>query len=159
PGPASRSAPTQPKRGIARGSRRPARGSAGCTRSATAVPPCGNEPGTTPGSAPAGRGPSSTPGPGRARALVLGPSRLPFRSCSCPGLRGTARQAGQDLLEPSQGTDVALGGGRLAQLQDAGALGIGELLEVPQRQHFAVDGVHAVEGGFEPELPLGADGG
>jgi hypothetical protein len=76
----------------ARGSRRPGRGSARCTRSATAAHLGGNEPGMTPGPAPAGRGPSSARDPGRA--LALDPSRLKSRSCSFPGLRGATGQAG-----------------------------------------------------------------
>jgi hypothetical protein len=76
----------------ARGSRRPGRGSARCTRSATAAHLGGNEPGMTPGPAPAGRGPSSARDPGRA--LALDPSRLESRSCSFPVLRGATGQAG-----------------------------------------------------------------
>ena len=39
-----------------------------------------------------------------------------------------------------------------------GGLGGGELLEVPQRQHLAVERVHGVQGLLEPELDLGPDG-
>src|SRR5205814_2734929 len=41
-----------------------------------------------------------------------------------------ARQAGQDLLQPLQGADVAVAGRRRLQAQDLGHLDVAQLLEV-----------------------------
>ena len=61
-------------------------------------------------------------------------------------------------LSRFEGADVAFGGRRFAEPQHSGAFPVGELLEVPQRHDFAVERVHAVEGLFQPDLPLGPDG-
>src|SRR3954452_13078762 len=65
-----------------------------------------------------------------------------------------AGRAGEDLLEPLQGADVAVAGGRLRDAERPGGLRVGELLEVPQGQDLAVELVHAVERLLEADLQL-----
>src|SRR5947209_19405610 len=65
----------------------------------------------------------------------------------------------EDVLQALQRADVAVAGGRLLEAEHFGGLGIAELLEVPQREDLAIDGVHAVEDNLEAGLQLGADGG
>ena len=45
------------------------------------------------------------------------------------------------------------------ELELAGDLGVGQLLEMPEDEDFAVQRVHGVEGLLQPTLPLGADRG
>jgi hypothetical protein len=49
------------------------------------------------------------------------------------------------LLQARQRADVALGGGRLADVEHPGRLGVGQLLEVPQREDLPVERVEGVE--------------
>jgi hypothetical protein len=43
--------------------------------------------------------------------------------------------------------------------RDLGDFLVAQLLEVPQNQDFAVEGIHGIEGLLEPDLHLGPDGG
>src|SRR5262249_42925816 len=70
-----------------------------------------------------------------------------------------AGHAGEDVLEPLEGAEVALAGGRLADAEDAGGFGGGEVLEVAECEDFAVEGVHGIEGLLKPDFHFGADGG
>src|SRR5206468_265143 len=78
------------------------------------------------------------------------------RTALAPPEAGNGRK---DLLEAPQRADVAVAGGGLLEAEDRGRLLVAQLLEMPQREHFAVDGVHRVEGVLHPELHLDPDGG
>jgi hypothetical protein len=56
--------------------------------------------------------------------------------------RQPARQFRQHLLQPVQRPDIALRRGTLLDAQYLCCFGVGQLLEVPQRQRFAVRGIH-----------------
>src|SRR5262249_17967889 len=55
------------------------------------------------------------------------------------------RETGEDVAQPLQGPDVAVAGGGLLQAEHLRRLVVGQLLEVPQHQHLAVDRVEGVE--------------
>src|SRR5262245_10550088 len=74
---------------------------------------------------------------------------------SWPGFSWLARGGGEDGFQSLQGAEVPLLGSLLRDAQLPGRLGRGELLEVAQRQHLAVDRVHDVEGLAQPRLHLG----
>src|SRR5262249_9495274 len=96
-------------------------------------------------------------GPGTTRRS--GPEdRHPNPDGSWSQLPWAPRPGRQDVFEPLEGAQVALGGGRLANPQDLSALDVGQLLEVPQGHDLAVDRLHRLQGLHEAELPLGADG-
>ena len=65
---------------------------------------------------------------------------------------------GKDLFEPSKGPHVAHAGRLFLDVENRGSLGHGELLEVPQGQHLAIDRVHGIERRLELDLSLGPDG-
>src|SRR5207237_9298406 len=65
----------------------------------------------------------------------------------------------RSVLEAFQGADVALGRGRLADAEYPGGLGVGQFLEVSQRQDLPVERVEGVERRLEPQQPLGPDRG
>ena len=69
------------------------------------------------------------------------------------------RKGVEDLAQPLQGTDVAVARGRFAKPENLGGLGVGEILEMPKRQDFAVDRLHAVEDRLKADLHLGAKRG
>jgi hypothetical protein len=56
-----------------------------------------------------------------------------------------------DFPEPPHRADVALARRSLLDLQDTGRLRAGQLLEVPQGDHLAVNCIHGVERLLEPE--------
>src|SRR5437762_572296 len=56
-----------------------------------------------------------------------------------------AARLAQGVLQSFQGADVAIAGGRLLQPEHLGRFVVGQLLEVPQRQDFAIERVHGVE--------------
>ena len=62
-------------------------------------------------------------------------------------------------FETLQGPDITVAGGRLGQAEHLRGFVVGQVLEVPQGQDFAVDRVHAVERLLDDQLVLGADGG
>src|SRR6516162_9083083 len=65
----------------------------------------------------------------------------------------------QDLAQAFNGPQIAAAGAGLGQSQHLGDLAGAELLEVLERQHFAVEGVHAVERFLNVNALLGLDGG
>jgi len=65
-----------------------------------------------------------------------------------------SRQGGEDLLEPVQSPEVALGRGLFFDVEHAGGLGAGEFFEMTQGQDFAVDGVERVQRFLEAQHPF-----
>src|SRR5262245_35339676 len=63
----------------------------------------------------------------------------------------------EDLLQASEGANVAIARGALRQSQQLGGLLVGQLLEVSQGDDFPIQRLHLVEGGLELELQLGTD--
>ena len=105
---------------------------------------------------------AAAPRPGGGRR-----TRRPVGSAARRGRRSTRPwsislggrlQGGEHVLEPLQGADVPLGRGRLLDPEHLGGLGVGQLLEVPQRQDLPVERVEGVERLLEPQQPLGPDG-
>src|SRR5262249_62163837 len=95
--------------------------------------------------------------PGRSRSAGRGPAAWTGR-WSWVGCSWAARGGGEDGFQPPEGADVALLGGFFRDAQHLGRLRGGELLEVPQRQHLAVERVDDLERPPQPRLPLGAAG-
>ncbi len=58
-------------------------------------------------------------------------------------------------LKPLEGPDVPFAGSRTFQAQYLGNLGVGQFLEMPQRDDLAVDRLHIVERGLDLDLNLG----
>jgi hypothetical protein len=63
------------------------------------------------------------------------------------------------VFESFEGAQVSAAGARLADAQKLRRLGVVELLEVAQGQHFAVHRLHAVDRFLQAELHLRANGG
>src|SRR4051794_28773361 len=70
-----------------------------------------------------------------------------------------AGDVGQGRLEAFQRADITLAGRGLLDAEEGGDLVVAQLLEMPKRQHLAVDRVEAIEGRLELRHGLAADRG
>ena len=126
------------------------------------------------GRRPRARG-ARRPGPGRRRgASTSGARRRSERRRSAsassggeplgPGRRSSAETPPIDgdspsrSLQPTQGPEVPHAGGRLAEAEDPGGLGVAELLEVAEQDDLAVGLVELVDRVAEPAPELVAEG-
>ena len=95
----------------------------------------------------------------RAHARIPPPPRIIAGGGKPPESSIGSERGREDLLEPAQGTDVALAGRGLVQAEHGGRLVVVQLLEVTERQDLAIDRVHGVERLLHLDLDLGPDGG